>query len=430
MTSEHASSFRHKVRDHKPAEDGVAYEQDIYKKGLNYERTTLTFQSNKWEELACQRLSAEAKGYVYGSAGTRQTDEKNREAFRKWSIIPRRLVKTESFPDLTTEVFGEKLQYPVAMAPVGVLRIFNPDGEIAAAKAAAEECIPYILSTASSSSTEDVAGANGPDGQRWYQLYWPGRDKDDITISLLNRAKKAGYTALFVTLDTYILGWRPSDMDNGYNPFMRADQIGVAIGFSDPVYRKHFKEKHGVEIEENMGVAAAEWMRSVFPGFSHGWEDIKLLQEHWDGPIILKGIQTVEDAKKAVDVGVQGIVVSNHGGRQQDGGNSSLGILPHIVDAVGDKLTIFFDSGVRCGSDIAKALALGADCVLIGRPYVYGLALGGEGGVSHVLKSLIGDLELTLHLAGITSVNKKHLNRSVLIKEDDLFNNVKGIGIH
>jgi isopentenyl diphosphate isomerase/L-lactate dehydrogenase-like FMN-dependent dehydrogenase len=427
MSSEHASSFRHQVARHKPAEDGVAYEQEVYKKGLQFERSSITFQADRWEELACQRLSAESKGYVYGSAGCRETTNKNRAAFKKWSIVPRRLVKTTSFPDLSTEIFGEKMPYPIALAPVGVLRIFNPDGEIAVAKAAAKEGVPYILSTASSTSTEDVAAASG-DGQRWYQLYWPGRDNDDITISLLQRAKKAGFTTLFVTLDTYILGWRPSDMDNGYNPFMRADQIGVALGFSDPLFRENFKKGHGIEIEKDMGKAAAEWMRTVFPGMSHGWEDIKFLQEHWDGPIVLKGIQTVQDAKKAVEVGVQGIVVSNHGGRQQDGGNSSLGMLPHIVDAVGDKLTIFFDSGIGSGSDIAKALALGADCVLIGRPYVYGLALGGEGGVSHVLKSLMGDLELTLHLAGLPSASKKDLNRSVLVREEDLFNSVKGIG--
>lgn len=156
-------------------------------------------------------------------------------------------------------------------------------------------------------------------------------------------------------------------------------------------------------------------------------EDVKFLQENWEGPIILKGIQTVEDALKCVEIGVQGIVVSNHGGRQQDGGASSLGLLPYIVDAVGDKLTIFFDSGVRCGADIAKALALGADCVLIGRPYVYGLALGGEDGVHHVLKALVGELDLTLHLSGIPSIDKKVLNRSVLVREDDLFRQLKGV---
>jgi lactate 2-monooxygenase len=367
---------------------------------------------------------------VYGSAGVRETTNKNRAAFKKWSIIPKRLIKYDGFPDLKTLVQGERLQCPIAMAPVGVLKIFNPDGELAASRAAAKEAVPYILSTASSTSIEDVANANGPGGQRWYQLYWPSREHDDITISLLQRAKKAGFTMLFVTLDTYILGWRPSDMDNGYNPFMRADRTGVELGMTDPVYRQQFKERHGVEVEEKMDSAAPEWMRTIFPGTNKGWEDIKFLQEHWDGPIVLKGIQSVGDARKAAEAGVQGIVVSNHGGRQQDGGNSSLGMLPHIVDAVGEQLTIFFDSGIQSGADIAKALALGADCVLIGRPYVYGLALGGETGVEHVLKSLVGELELTLHLSGIPSVRKEHLNRGVLVREDALFENVKGVRLH
>lgn len=205
-----------------------------------------------------------------------------------------------------------------------------------------------------------------------------------------------------------------------YNPFLRSDQIGVAVGFTDPVFRKHFKDKHGKEVEEDMHTAAAEWTKIIFPGFSHGWEDVKHLQQHWKGPIVMKGIQSVEDAKKCVEIGVQGIVVSNHGGRQVDGGNSSLGVLPRIVDAVGDKIDIFFDSGVRCGADMAKALALGAKACLVGRPFVYGMVLGGENGVSHVLKSLAGDLELTLHLAGIQSSDPKHLNRSVLIREDEL----------
>ena len=169
-----------------------------------------------------------------------------------------------------------------------------------------------------------------------------------------------------------------------------------------------------------MHTAAAEWTQTVFPSFSHSWEDVKFLQKHWDGPIILKGIQTVEDARKCVELGVQGIVVSNHGGRQVDGGVSSLGVLPRIVDAVGKKLDIFFDSGVRAGADIAKALALGAQMCLIGRPYVYGLALGGEGGVGHVLNSLLGDLQLTLHLAGIESTSPAHLNRDILEREDRL----------
>jgi lactate 2-monooxygenase len=205
-----------------------------------------------------------------------------------------------------------------------------------------------------------------------------------------------------------------------YNPFLKSDHIGVAIGFSDPVFRAHFREKHGKEIEDDQHAAAAEWTSIVFPGYSHGWEDIKFLQEHWKGPIVLKGIQTPSDALKCVEAGVQGIVVSNHGGRQVDGGVSSIGMLPRIVDAVGGKLDVLFDSGIRTGADIAKVMALGAKACLIGRPYVYGLALGGEAGVRHVLKSLLGDLQLTLHLAGIESVDSAELNRDVLIREDQL----------
>lgn len=213
---------------------------------------------------------------------------------------------------------------------------------------------------------------------------------------------------------------KPTLISGSYNPFLKSDAIGVSIGFSDPVFRAHFKAKHGVDIEQDMHAAAAEWTGIVFPGVSHGWEDIKFLQKHWDGPIVLKGIQTVEDALKCVEVGVQGIVVSNHGGRQVDGGVSSIGVLPRIVKAVGDKLDIFFDSGVRCGADVAKAMALGAKMCLIGRPYIFGLVMGGEEGVSHVVKSLLGDLELTLHLAGIPSAGPEHLNRGVLEREDQL----------
>lgn len=394
------------------------YENEIYARGLHFERPPFTFNALAWEDKAKERLAADAWGYVYGSAGTRETHDKNRAAFQKWSIVPSRLVKTTKFPDLKVKVFGEEYAYPIACAPVGVQKIFNPDGEIAAAKAAGKVKVPYILSTASSTSIEDVAKVNEEaGGQRWYQLYWPSREHDDITISLLGRAKKAGYTVLVVTLDTYILGWRPSDMDNGYNPFLRPDNIGVELGFSDPVFQAKFKKENGKEIHEDEGTAAAQWAHMIFPGFSNGWEDTKFLQEHWDGPIILKGIQSVADAKKCVEAGVQGIVVSNHGGRQLDGGVASLDMLPKIVDAVGDELEILFDSGARCGADIAKALALGAKMVLIGRPYIYGLALGGEDGVTHVLRSLLGDLDLTLHLSGLTSVGKDELNRDILIRE-------------
>jgi lactate 2-monooxygenase len=195
----------------------IEYEQLVYQKGLKYERPPFTFQSANWEDLATQRMSAESNGYVRGNAGTGETARKNREAFAKWSIVPRRMVKTTNFPDLSATVFGKRIPVPIAMAPIGVQRIFNPDGEVAAAAAAAKEQVPYIMSTASSTSIEDVAKANAG-GVRWYQLYWPQNEHNDITKSLLKRAEQAGFSALFVTLDTYILGWRPSDMDNGWVP--------------------------------------------------------------------------------------------------------------------------------------------------------------------------------------------------------------------
>ncbi|PON21737.1 L-lactate dehydrogenase (cytochrome) [Trichoderma gamsii] len=393
----------------------LAYEAEVYRKGLKFERPPFTFQTTDWEPQAKEVLSASAWGYVYGSAGQRETHNKNLAAFKKWGIIPNRLVDA-NYPDLSTTLFGEKFQSPIAIAPVGVQKIFNPEGEIATATAASKEGVLYIMSSASSTSIEDVAKANG-EGPRWYQLYWPSNEDNDITISILERAKKAGFTVLVVTLDTYMLGWRPSDMNNGYNPFLRPDSIGVEIGFTDPVFQRKFKLKHGKDIKEDLGTAAAEWARTIFPGRSHGWDNLKFLRENWSGPIVLKGIQTITDAQRAVAAGMDGIVVSNHGGRQQDGGPSSLEQLPKIARAVGDKISILFDSGVRCGADIAKALALGASMVLVGRPYVYGLSLGGEEGVRHVLKSLAGELSCTLHLAGIPGAGRDILNEDCLVRE-------------
>jgi lactate 2-monooxygenase len=386
----------------------------VYQRGLKFEKPPLSFEPTIWEAQAEKQLSANAWGYVHGSAGSRQTDDNNLAAFKKWAFIPRRLVPA-GFPDLSVTLFGKDYPYPVAIAPVGVQKIFNDEGELATTRAAEKEHVPYILSTASSVGLEEAATSNGA-GQRWFQLYWPDNDHNNITASLLSRAKKAGYDVLVVTLDTYITGWRASDMDNGYSPFLRPDSVGVALGFTDPVYRQIFKEKYGKEIEEDMETAAATWAKIFIPGFSHSWEDITFLKKHWDGPIVLKGIQSVEDAKKAVEVGVQGIIVSNHGGRQCDGGVGSLETLPEIADAVGNKLEIIFDSGIRCGMDVAKALALGAKMVLIGRPFVWGLALCGEEGVRHVLKSFLGELSLSLHLTGIPSVGKEYLNRSIMRK--------------
>ncbi|KAG9676913.1 FMN-dependent alpha-hydroxy acid dehydrogenase, partial [Aureobasidium melanogenum] len=429
-----------------PADNAaVRYELEVYKNGLTWQRPPFTFQSGQWEEEARKVLSANSFGYVRGNAGTSETYNKNLAAFQRWSILPSRLVPShrddeghELFSNTTTKVLGHELPFPMAAAPVGVQKIFHAEGELASARATASVGIPYVMSSASSTSIEDVAAAHTESAKknnmapvRWFQLYWPTREHDDITISMLSRAKESGFTALFVTLDTYAQGWRPADMDNGYNPFIHPDRVGVQIGLTDPVFKKYFQKKYGKPIGEqigdeygltqggSIGDAAREWTLILASGHSKSWEDLEFLKKHWDGPIVLKGIQTVADARKAVEVGMAGIVVSNHGGRQHDGGVSSLGVLPRIVDAVGDKLDVLFDSGIRSGADIIKAIALGAKCVLVGRPYVYGLAIGGEDGVKHVLRSLWGDALLNMHLGGQRDLSE--VNRDMLIKEDDLF---------
>ena len=298
-----------------------------------------------------------------------------------------------------------------ALTSAGVNKIFHAHGEAGVVRACADTSVPYIMSTAASSTIEEVAAAS--DGHKWFQLYWPMRKDDDITASMLSRAQKSGFEVLVVTLDLWALSWRPMDLDNAYVPFFLG--IGDQIGFSDPVFQKKYHEMSGKSIEDDITAASVAWENVVFSGAAHTWEDLEFLKEHWKGPVVLKGIQTVEDAKLAVSHGVEGIVVSNHGGRQYDGAVGSLDVLPEIVDAVGHKLTVLFDSGIRTGADIMKAIALGAKAVLVGRPVIYGLAADGEAGARHVLKCMLADLDMNLGLVGMTSL--KDLERGILRKD-------------
>ena len=345
------------------------------------------------ERHAAEVLPPEALGYIVPSAGGGSTARANVAAFEQWRIVPR-MLRDHATRDLSTEVLGTPMAAPVLLGPVGVQTLAHPEGELATARAAAALGLTYVHSTQAGHSIEQAAEANG-DGERWFQLYWP--TNDELCESFLSRAQASGYSTLVLTLDTTLLGWRPKDLDRGYLPFL-ANQ-GIANYTSDPVFSAML-DKPAEEDPATAGLAFA----GVFPNPGLSWEQLPWLRERWDGPIVLKGVQHVDDARRAVDAGVQGIVVSNHGGRQVDGAVASLDVLPGIAEAVGEQLTVLFDSGVRSGPDVLKALALGADAVLLGRPYLYGLALGGQEGVEHVLRCLLAELDLTMGNAGCSTL--------------------------
>jgi isopentenyl diphosphate isomerase/L-lactate dehydrogenase-like FMN-dependent dehydrogenase len=369
------------------------YANEIYLAGLGDQRPVLPTDPAGLEEYARERVGAEPFWYAAGAAGNGATARANLAAFDRWRIVPRMLAGATDRTAATT-LFGQDLPAPVITAPIGVQGIMHPDGELAVARVAAELGLPMAVSTVSSFPLEEVADANG-DGQRWFQLYWP--NDEDVCASFLARAEKAGYSTLLVTLDTWLLGWRPHDLDRAYLPFLSGK--GLATYFSDPAFRAGLAKPP----EEDLFAALLRWL-PMFSGTDKTWDSLGFLREHWDGPIVLKGIQHVDDARRAADAGVDGIVVSNHGGRQVDGAVASLDALPPVVEAVGDRLEVLFDSGVRTGADVLKALALGAKAVLYGRPWVYGLALGGADGVRHVLRCLLADLDLNLALSGNTSL--------------------------
>jgi isopentenyl diphosphate isomerase/L-lactate dehydrogenase-like FMN-dependent dehydrogenase len=371
------------------------YQSEIYLQGLAERVPPFTTDLSALEDVARQRLLAGAFGYVAGAAGAGATHRANLAAFDHWRIVPRMLTGATDRA-LRTTVLGTEMPAPLVLAPVGVQSIVHPDGELATARAAAALGVPMTMSTASSYSIEEVAEASGA-GPRWFQLYRP--NDDAVCASILDRARRAGFSVLVVTLDTWTLGWRPTDLDQAYLPFIRG--VGTAVPFSDPVFRGQLDTPP----EEDAIAAVVRWV-PMFTGADRTWEDLPFLREHWDGPIVLKGIMHVDDARRAAAEGVDGIVVSNHGGRQVDGALAALDALPAIASAVGDRLEVLFDSGIRGGADMLKALALGARAVLLGRPYVYGLGLAGEEGVRHVLRSVLAEFDLTLGLSGHRSVRE------------------------
>jgi lactate 2-monooxygenase len=345
----------------------------------------------EWEARAAEVLEPGPFDYIAGGAGSEATMRANLEAFERRRLRPRMLTGN-SERDISVEVLGTTSPAPFLLAPIGVLSIAHAEGELAAARAAAATGVPMVLSSAASHSIEEVAEAMGG-AQRWFQLYWV--NDRDVAVSLVERAEAAGYGAIVVTLDTLTLGWRPRDLSKAYLPFVTGE--GCAQFFSDPVFRSKLDRPP----EEDV-LAAAVAMLATFPNLGLTWDDLAWLRDRTKLSLLVKGVLTGEDALRARECGVDGIVVSNHGGRQVDGAVAALDALVEVREAVGPEAAVLMDGGIRRGADVLKALALGADAVLIGRPYAYGLAVGGQEGVEAVIRHLMAETDLTLALIGGT----------------------------
>jgi isopentenyl-diphosphate delta-isomerase len=357
-------------------------------------------------QRAHEAMDEAARAYIHGGAGAEGTFEREQD-FSEWRIVPR-MLQGVAERDLTTEVMGQPIDHPVMVTPLGVQSLVHGDAELATAAACRELGVPCILSSLSSTPMEDVAEELG-DTPKWFQFYWSS--DEDIARSFLRRAEEAGYDGLVVTVDAPTLGWRERLIERGYYPFL--DGEGVANYFSDPAFRDQLEAP-----PEEDPQAAVDHFLEIFGDSSLTWDDLEFVFENTDLPVHIKGVLHPEDARLAVEHGADAVGVSTHGGRQVDGSITAMEALPEIVDEVGDEATITFDSGVRRGSDVYKALALGADACLIGRPFVYGLALGGREGVHHVLENLVADFDLTMGLAGRDDASA--ISRNSLKHESEL----------
>lgn len=379
---------------------GVGHQMNIYWEGRDHGAPALPVSLEGLRARAQDALSPEAFAYI-GGAGMEETIASNGADFLHWRIVPRMLTNIAE-RSLATTIHGQATAAPLIIAPIGLHELYCAEGELAAARAAATRGIPFTLSCQSSRTIEDVAQAMGS-APRFFQLYW-SRDRE-LTRSFIRRAEAAGYSALVVTLDTRLLGWRPRDLDLGHNPFLYGK--GMANYTSDPVFRAALARPPEMDTR-----AAVKHFLTVFNDLSITWNDLAWLRQQTRLPITLKGVLHPDDARRALESGVDGLIVSNHGGRQVDGSISAIEALPEVVEVVKGKLEVGFDSGIRSGADAVKALALGANYVGLGRPCVYGLAAGGEAGVGWVLDNFIAELELTMALSGCSS--PQQINRQLL----------------
>jgi isopentenyl diphosphate isomerase/L-lactate dehydrogenase-like FMN-dependent dehydrogenase len=418
---------------------GRRRQREIYLGGVRGSRPAIPIAAHALEEQARRAMSREGFAYVAGGAGLEGTMEANRAAFDRWRIVPR-MLRDVSSRDTSVELFGRSLASPFLLAPIGVLEMAHPYAELAVARAAATEGVPLIFSNQASVEMERCSDVMG-EAPHWFQLYWS--TSNELVASLAGRAEGCGCKAIVVTLDTTLFGWRPRDLDLTFLPFALGK--GLAQYTSDPVFNRLIDEQ-GEDPNANTGRVTATALRSLFalarryPGSFWGnltsgrpraavrlfldiysrpsltWDDLSFLRDATRLPILVKGVLDPADARTAVERGVDGIVVSNHGGRQTDGAIASLDALPGVVAAVDGAIPVLLDSGVRGGADAFKALALGAQAVLIGRPYVYALGIAGEAGVRELIRNFQAELDLQMGLSGCASIGEITPER--LVRDD------------
>jgi L-lactate dehydrogenase (cytochrome) len=410
---------------------GRRRQDEVYRAGVYGRHPQVPTAARALQARAKQALNARAYSYVAGGAGDEATQRANRAAFDRWAVVPR-VLRDVSSRDTSVELFGRRLPGPLLLGPVGALELVHAEADRAVARAAAAAGVPMVFSNQASVSMEECAAVMG-DAPRWFQLYWS--TSDALVESLVGRAEAAGCDALVVTLDTTMLGWRPRDLDLGHLPFALGK--GIAQYTSDPVFRRLVEERAAAagpqpaqprptlaavraligmarawpgsladNLRSPLPRAAVETFLGIYSRPSITWADLAWLRARTHLPILLKGVLHPDDARRALDEGVDGVVVSTHGGRQVDRSIAALDALPDVVAAIGGRAPVLLDSGVRSGADVFTAVALGARAVLLGRPYAWGLALAGEEGVAQVIGDVLGEFDLTLGLTGHTAVGQ------------------------
>lgn len=420
----------------------VELQRTVYTGGMMGVQPKVPVDALRLEQAAKEKMSKEGFAYIAGGAGLESTMDANRRAFERWRIVPR-MLHDVSERDTSIDLLGQKMPTPFLTCPIGVLEMAHPEADLAVASATAHLGVPMIFSNQASVAMEACAAVMG-DSPRWFQLYWS--KSDELVQSFLQRAENCGCSALVLTLDTTLLGWRTRDLDLAYLPFLRG--LGIAQYLSDPVFMRLLDEPEPAEdavlkprlswetlrnlrsvvakypgkgsflqkLRSGKPLAAVRQFVNIYSRPSLTWENLAFLRDNTKLPIVLKGILHPDDARRALDSGMDGIIVSNHGGRQVDGAIGAMDALPGVVEAVKNEIPVLLDSGVRGGADAFKALALGARAVCIGRPYVYGLAIDGQAGVAAVLQHFIADFELTMGLAGCTRVNE--INKDMLWRSE------------